>query len=508
MPKNIILFMSDQHRSDYVGYAPGGKAVTPNIDRIARHAHFTRCTTGNPICTPARTSLITGRYARQIGTLAMSGDFYPQIPTFMQALQRAGYQTYGIGKYHYMHHGGFDAPRGGGLDHVGMLEEMRAFGYDFSWETAGKQNMVPNYCFYGKYLEEKGLLEQVRDFMTECGGVNGDTADHNYDRALPWPFAEEDYIDVVTGRVAREQLWQADPERPFYMYVSFCGPHKPYDAPQRYLDQFPVEREDDFLLPEGQTMTREEKEAIWRQRRSSKAMIKLIDDQIGETLAVLEQRDLLRDTLVLFASDHGDMFGDHYLLQKGVPWKQASNVPLAAWLPGAPERGACGGPVQLFDLAATILDYAGLEPTAALSRPWPAYNDRIPSRSLLPVLRGETERVRDWSYCESDHTEETRPGTDFSEVRRKRGGGGGRTNAWRMIVSETGKYVKYVDYDAPGGAHEEYYDLVNDPDETTDRIGDPRYEEAVRLARSRMEFVLDRYPPAQKSWATKRARPK
>ena len=66
-------------------------------------------------------------------------------------------------------------------------------------------------------------------------GINGDTADHNYDKALPWPFDEEDYIDVVTGRVAREQLEKHPADKPFYMKVSFCVPHKPYDAPQRYL---------------------------------------------------------------------------------------------------------------------------------------------------------------------------------------------------------------------------------------------------------------------------------
>ena len=101
MPKNIILFMTDQQRADQVGYAsyhPG--AETPNIDRIANHANFTCCQTTNPICTPARTSLITGRYSRQIGTLTMAGDLFPQIPTFMQALQKAGYRTYGIGKFH------------------------------------------------------------------------------------------------------------------------------------------------------------------------------------------------------------------------------------------------------------------------------------------------------------------------------------------------------------------------------------------------------------------------
>lgn len=501
MAKNILLFMTDQQRSDQVGYS-GCEGLTPNIDRIASHAYFTGCQTTDPICTPARTSLITGRYCRQIGTLTMAGDLFPQIPTFMQALQRCGYTTYGIGKFHYLQTYPWSTPRGCGMDPVAGVEEMKRFGYDFIWETAGKQQTVGNYCFYGDYLHKKGMLEQVRDFFVECGGRNGDTADHNYDKALPWPFAEEDYIDIVTGRIAREQLERHPAEKPFYMKVSFCGPHKPYDAPQRYLDMFPLEREDDFLLPEGQVLTEEEKETLYRQRRSAKAMIRLIDDQIGEILELLERRDMLKDTLLLFTSDHGDMLGDHYLIQKGVPWRQALNVPLAAWLPGAEKVGQRTGVVELHDIAATILDYAGLEPQEALSRSWPAYNDRIPCRSFLPVLKGERETHRDFAYSECDFTEERHEDTVFSEVLRKRGGGGKRANAWRCITTEDYKYIRYLDYELGEGPYEEFYDLTLDPLETENRIADPAYAEKLREARLRMDYTVDRYPAAQLTWAT------
>lgn len=503
MPKNILLFMTDQQRFDQVGYAgAGGDALTPNIDRIAVHAHFTNCQTTNPICTPARASLITGRYSRQIGTLTMSGDLFPQIPTFMQALQGAGYRTYGIGKFHYLQTYPWSTPRGCGMDPVAGENDEKRFGYDFIWETAGKQQVVGNYCFYGDYLHKKGMLSAVRDFFAECGGINGDTADHNYDRALPWPFAEEDYVDVVTGRVARQQLEAHPADRPFYMMVSFCGPHKPYDAPQRYLDLFPLEREDNFLLPEGQVMTEAEKETLYRQRRSAKAMICLIDDQIGIILRLLEQRDLLKETLILFVSDHGDMLGDHYMIQKGVPWRQAMNVPLAAWLPGAEAVGRRTCPVELHDIAATILDYAGLDVQRALSRDWPAYNDRIPCRSFLPVLEGRVERHRDFAYSESDYSEERHEGTDFSEVLRKRGAGGRRSNAWRCVVTERGKYIRYLGYALGEDAYEEFYDVERDPGEIVNRIGDPAYAAQIEEARRRERYIADHYPPAQMTWAT------
>ena len=73
------------------------------------------------------------------------------------------------------------------MDSVAGEQDEKSYGYDFIWETAGKQQVVSNYCFYGDYLAKKGMLEQVRDFFSQSGGKNGDVANHNYDKALPWP---------------------------------------------------------------------------------------------------------------------------------------------------------------------------------------------------------------------------------------------------------------------------------------------------------------------------------
>lgn len=502
MPKNILLFMTDQQRAEYTGYAPDSVVQTPNIDYLAQGRWFSNCNTTNPICTPARTSLITGRYSRQIGTLTMAGDLFPQIPTFMQALRKAGYKTYGIGKFHYNQTYPWSTPRGCGMDPVAGESDEKRFGFDYIWETAGKQQVVGNYCFYGDYLAKKGLLTQVRDFFQKSGGINGDTPNHNYDQANPWPFDEEDYIDVVTARVACEQLRQQDKERPFYMMVSFCGPHKPYDAPQRYLDMIPMEEQDDFLLPDGQSITQEEKDTLYRQRRSAKAMVRLIDDQIGKVLNTLKEQNLLEDTLLLFVSDHGDMLGDHYRIQKGVPWRQALNVPLAIRLPGAASLGRCDAPVEISDLAATILDYAGLEPQAALSRDWPAYNDRIPSKSLLPLLEGENIHFRDFCYSESDFTEERVPGQNWQALYALRGAGGRRKNAWQAITTPHSKYIKYLGYELGQEPYEEFYLLDEDPGETQNRVSDPVCRDLVKEARLRLSYITDNYPAAQMTWCT------
>ena len=86
------------------------------------------------------------------------------------------------------------------------------------------------------------------------------------------------------------------------MFVSFCGPHKPYDPPKRYMDLYPIERIDNFVLEEGQTLSEEEKEVVYREQHASKAMLKLIDDQVGKLLSVLRKRSMLDNMLIVFTS--------------------------------------------------------------------------------------------------------------------------------------------------------------------------------------------------------------
>lgn len=496
--KNILFIMTDQQRYDQTGFS--GDFDTPTIDYIAEAGNFDCCTV-DPICTPTRCALMTGRYPRQIGMVTMSGDLDYQIPTMPQALQKAGYKTYGIGKFHIMQTWPWGTGVGGGWDFIKNEPAMHRFGFDYIWETAGKQQQLQNYDHYCAYLDKKGLLEEYRQFIVRAGGNNGDTADHNYDNTLPFPFDEEDYVDCVTGRIAREKLSSHDASQPFYMFVSFCGPHKPYDPPQRYMDMYPIEKNDNFILEAGQTLTEDQKDAVYRERRAAKAMLKLIDDQIKGIFDVLKERGMFDDTLIVFTSDHGDMLGDHFLIQKGVPWTQSTRVPLAMKLPGADNIGNTEALVEITDVTASILDYAGLNVQVALSREWPAYNDRIPCRSLLPILRGEQESVRDYVFSESDFTEE-RSGVHLNmskeEYRIIRGAG--RDTAWQMIQTKAYKYVKYLGYTEPGKYHEELFDIVNDPDELNNIAGLPETNEILQEMRDRLMYVLDYYQPAQKTW--------
>ncbi|MDL2294182.1 sulfatase-like hydrolase/transferase [Ruminococcaceae bacterium OttesenSCG-928-D13] len=479
MKMNTLLIMTDQHRWDYTGYSGAGKVETPNIDRIAQGASFSRCQTVNPICQPARAALLTGRYPHQIHLQSMTGDLDRGIRTFPQALREAGYHTMAAGKLHLLQPWPWNAPeRARLLNLTDLHEEMRGYGFDRLWETAGKQLMLRNYCDYSAHLEKKGLLEKYLDSV-QAAGENRDSPDFEEDPATPSVLDEADYIDVVTADKMLGFLNARPKDKPFYAHCSFCSPHKPFDPPARYLEMVPYEEVDDFIPgPDGRRLEDWEKKQLWRKRRAYKAMIKLLDDQVGRLLDWLDAEGLAESTLVIFTSDHGEMLGDHFRIQKATPYQGACTVPLAVRHPALLTGRVHPAPVELTDLAATVLEAAGLHPQKALAKSWPAYNSEIPARSLLPVLRGEADRVREFSYTECN-------------------------GVWQMLQTETMKYVKWLKTPSPDEIVEELYDLEADPDELVNRAGDPACAEQLEWFRRRRSHLQYATQPVQTMWSLK-----
>ncbi|MBT3375146.1 MAG: sulfatase-like hydrolase/transferase [Lentisphaerae bacterium] len=473
-PLNILFLMTDQQRADHVGFLPGSTFETPNIDRIADSVAFADCATVNPICTPARTALLTGKYTHQIGTLSMSGDLSPQHPTYMRAMQEIGYFTAGIGKFHWLQGWPWQADRGKGHDLVALKEKMKGFGLDYVWETAGKQLAQRNYCEQMAVLDQKGLLEAYRDH-TYARGRNFNEASKVEFTGEPWPFDDEDYVDILTGDRIVECIRERPQDKPFCIFGSFCGPHAPFDPPQSYLDQIPYEEVDDFVVGDAE-LPPETKELMWTLRRSYRAMLRVIDDQVGRIFETLEQEGLLDNTVVFFTTDHGEMMGDHGRFQKSTWHHQASTVPTAVRHPHHLNRRLNASPVEITDITATILDIAGLNPVAALSKPWPAFNNIVPCRSLMPIVRGETDRIREFAFSEC-------------------------SGQWQMIQTEEWKYVRFLQTGSPGAPDERLFNKKTDPDELMDRAGDQTCVNALQWCRDQREHLVDTTPPAQLKWA-------
>ncbi|MGG1554771.1 sulfatase family protein [Paenibacillus ferrarius] len=473
--KNIIFLMTDQHRLDHVSYHGFGKMQTPNIDKIAESVGFTNCVSVNPVCTPARAALLTGKYTHQIGMTAMSGDLSLQHPTYPRALQKNGYRTYGIGKFHWLQGWKFGCPIGQGHPLTSIKEEMKQYGFDEVWEASGKQLVSRNYCDYAEHLDRQGLLGKYREFNARSGTNTNQAETQNF-TGEPFPFGDHNYMDVVIGDRIIEAIEERPNDQPFFLFGSFVGPHPPYDAPQSYLDKVPYEEVDDFLPGMQGELSEAAKQRLYLLRRSYRAMISIIDEQVGRILAKLEEQGILEDTVILFTADHGEMMGDHGRAQKQSPFHASAVVPAAIRHPDYLHGSINTMPFELTDLTATILDAAGIDPQEALSKDWPAFHDRVPCRSLLPVLRGECEKVRDYAFSEC-------------------------SGQWHMIQSSQWKYIRYLQYDDPDQVPEQLYDLREDPNELNNVIGNPAYAEAAAWCRRRRDYVLDRTPPAQLRWA-------
>lgn len=485
MSKNIILIMTDQQRYDHAGFMGNSKIETPNMDRLAGSVAFTNAYTVNPICTPARCALITGKYSHQIGMLQMSGDLDFQYPTFMKSLQGAGYHTMGIGKFHFLQTWNWNTKARQGLNLVELNEPFKSgLGFDHIWQTAGKQQTRRNYCHYAQHLDQKGLLHQYDDFVASQGPnhnvANAPHDDHRDGEA--WPFSEHDHVDIVTCDKALEAMKNRPAGKPFYLFLSFCSPHRPFEPPQRYLDMIPYEEVDDFI-PSQRHLSLQDKKRLWKKRRAYRALVKLLDDQIGRVLAHLGKEDLLKDTVILFTSDHGEMMGDHGCLQKNLYFKESARVPTAIRHPDFLHGQINASPVEITDLAATILEIAGLDAQKELSLPWPAFNNIVPSRSLMPIVRQEKASIRDFAFAECPYyTPE------------------GKESIWTMTATKDFKYVKHSRPRLEDSS-EEFYDLTNDPGERINQISNPVLAEQIAWHRQQRDHLISTTPHSQTRWA-------
>ncbi|MBT3273721.1 MAG: sulfatase-like hydrolase/transferase, partial [Spirochaetales bacterium] len=282
---------------------------------------------------------------------------------------------------------------------------------------------------YTHYLHDRGLLEVFHRDYEERRSQGWFRALH--DSVLPTDAFEDSYI----GRRAAEWIGSVPDDFPWHYFVSFVGPHDPFDAPGEYADRYrnaempspiPVQA-DKKSTPYTRRQSGMEADQIKKTRRMYCAAIELIDDQIGLILNALEKRGMLENTLILFTSDHGEMLGDHGLYTKEFGYEQSIRVPLLLAGPGVPKGRTSDTLVELIDVNPTICEATGLPP-----------QERIDALSLFPFLRGETEKHREDTFCALAH--------------------------FQCIRTETHKVINNFNDCV------ELYDLVKDPQETTNII--------------------------------------
>lgn len=366
---NILFLFPDQLRHDFVEPSDSTEIPvrTPNMKRLAAAGmRFTRALTPAPLCAPARACLASGMEYDRCRVPANDKNYPLDQPTMYQALRGVGYHVMGCGKFD-LHKPDLDW----GLDGKRMIHD---WGFSDGIDNEGKNDATLAYKRAGgkpkgpfmAYLESKGLAKKhIADYERRRG----------HDETFPTPLSDEDYGDNWIARNGLALLAAAPKDKPWFLQVNFNGPHNPWDVTVGMEKRW---RGKKFSQPNRNTQLSSEVHELVRQNYA--AMIENIDARIGEFLAKVN----LSNTLVVVASDHGEMLGDHNLWSKRHPYHGSTGVPLIVAGPGVKKGVTIEDPTTTLDLTATFLDFAG----ATFQAP-------CDSKSLRPILNGKRRKLRD-----------------------------------------------------------------------------------------------------------------
>lgn len=375
---NILFLLMDQLRADGLGVT-GGRVRTPNIDRLAEAGVvFEQVYANSAECIPARFSLATGLYPHQTGVDANGrATLNPAVPTWSRIVADAGYRTSLFGKTHLHPHEGDLRERVHLLHGQGFHEVDEVTGPRASADVASSMTEA---------WAARGALEDYRADLRERFA----TKPH---LVRPTTLPLDLYYDVYVGTRARDHLARQPVGAPWMCWVSFPGPHEPWDAPEPYASMYRPEDMPEPLpqisggfrdglvrrsIHEAEQRPPLELGDVARMRANYAGNVTLIDDQVGEILLALQSRGEYERTMIVVTSDHGELNGDHGFIYKSNFLDGSVRVPLLIRPPGGTEPRRISALVELMDVAATIADTA--EPGATLGY----------ARSLRSVLEGDS----------------------------------------------------------------------------------------------------------------------
>lgn len=494
---NILWICSDQQRWDTLGAYGNPYVRTPNLDKLAdRGVLFEHAYSQSTVCTPSRASFLTGRYPRT-NRCRQNGQTLPPDEALVTQILARGNYTGGLSG-RLLFNADYIAGLAGKLHiaachpsvrHEGIRDSQghQRDGYTtFHWSHHPAADWPENE--YTQWLHERGLSYEPQRLETSRYVATGMDAEHHQ---TTW--CAQRAIDFITDAAASD--------RPWLFSVNFFDPHHPFDPPAEYLHGY-LEQLDHIPLPryvEGELqskpvyqrldhraayntpglypyseMTADDHRAI---RAAYWAMIDLIDAQVGRLLGALQATGQLEDTLVIFMSDHGELLGDHGIYLKGPYFYEESvRVPLIFSRPGTITGGRkITTPVELIDLAPTLLEAAGLQAHPGMQ-----------GTSLWPFLTGgaPSNSDRDGVYCEYLNAMPWHKDPPPYAT---------------MLRTESHKLVVFH-----GLEDGELYDLEADPGEAVNRWNDPAYRgvraELFERLCDRIALTADPLPDREAAW--------
>jgi arylsulfatase A-like enzyme len=292
-------------------------------------------------------------------------DYPLNLPTFYSVLKDNGYEVGGVGKFdlHKKTHWW-------GLD--GWIDDLDRLGFTVGVDNAGKMDAINSGKEepkdpYMKYLYDRGLAQtHLKDMKGRGKKTN------------PTDLPEEAYCDNWLSAHGIEMLKNFPENKPWFLVVNFTGPHGPFDVTKRMWEAW---QGVDFPLPVEPSDEWEQCVAL---RQNYAAMLENIDRNIGLMLQEIQKRGELDNTVIIYASDHGEMLGDFGRYGKTRPERGSVHIPLVIAGPGVKAGAISDALVELQDLTRTIVELAGAK--------MPEAEDSL---SLMPLLAGEAQTHRE-----------------------------------------------------------------------------------------------------------------
>ena len=378
---NVLLLMPDQWRWDWDG-AHEAALHMPHLAALrASGTSFPHgATVPSPLCAPSRASMASLREYDEAGVPDNHLNDYPagEVPTYFSLLKAAGYHTMAAGKDDLTKHSRLGWHLGKSVDDASKTYLADQLGFSDSRRYLGKIDVVSKYPEptdpFGYYLKSKhvtlgnGTTVNAFDAHAACLGVAGTDPKLCKDASA---YPQELYEDDWTAAQAVELLKRAPADKPWFLWVSFPGPHDPFDVTGKMTTGV-VGRS----WPSSVDPTK--KEAATTQggspshklsRANYAAEVENLDRLFGVVLDAAKARGhtMQTDTVVCVFSDHGDMLYDHNEVGKEKPWQGSLNVPLVCAGPGIREGAKLNVPVASIDVGATALDFAGADKVAGMT---------------------------------------------------------------------------------------------------------------------------------------------
>ncbi len=465
-PMNILFIMTDDHTVREMGCYGAAMPPTPHLDRIASGGtRFDNAFCTNALCAPSRATVLTGAFSHLHGIRGNSEgadnveELSAEVPTFPELLQKAGYRTGLVGKYH-------------------IRQDPRGF---------------DRWCIHpgqGEYFDPEFIDNGTRRRI-------------------------EGYATDITGDLALQFLDGVADEDPFCLVYQFKAPHRPFQPAPRHVDLFenieptlPTTYDDDYStrqiaalahdmrfdvslasdyddLPKGLDGADRKQWIYQRFIRDRWRTMVSVDENVGRVLDELERSGRAEDTLVIYTSDHGYFLGEHGWYDKRFMYDPAIRIPFVAQCRGHTPAGVVSPHMIMnVDVAPTILDFAGIESPPT-----------IQGVSLRPLMMGSSpadwrEAVYyayyedSWRLRDTGMEQMSEPGFEYFTPHRIGPHRGIRTDRHKLI-----EYFGELDDDEKSVAYWEFFDLHEDPDEQVNSYDDPGYTAQIADLRGQLRRV-------------------